>query len=223
MVERLHRDDAVHVTAQRRCDGRLAGREVAHVRDDEGVGLEHLLVRVDEVAEVADCLFFAFNDDLQVDRRLRSVRANRASVDGDARLVVGGTAAEDAAILASRSEWVGRPSSVPSAPAARRSARTSSRSGCRPGRQARRTRRDNRRAHRPFARREAVALQHRDGRVGHLVDWLWREIPGMRMRVSPRASQGLRQPRASSSATFARSSSVFIWSPTLRVYSPLCC
>ena len=92
-------DDAVHQPAQGRGQPRDADRPVGRVGDDDDVRRQQVAVRVQEVGEGrrAD-LLLALDEHRDPDAQLLAQHAQRADVRDDARLVVRGTAAVEAAV-----------------------------------------------------------------------------------------------------------------------------
>ena len=100
MVQHPQLDLAVDQAAQRRRQGRHAHLPVRGVGHDDDVGREQVAVRVQERTERRRArLLLALEEDRDADRQFRAVgqpeRTQRAEVGDDARLVVGGTAAEE--------------------------------------------------------------------------------------------------------------------------------
>ena len=108
-----HVDLEVDEAAEAVADRRDAAVEHRRVGDDDDVGGEVVLVRLDEVVEVGRAdLFFPLEDDLHVDRQpavLLQVRFNRLEVHEDLPLVVGRAARVDFAVADGRLEGRGFP------------------------------------------------------------------------------------------------------------------
>ena len=152
VVRPLDLDLDVGHAAQAVGDGRLVDRRHRRVADDADIGLEQIEVRFDEGAQVGrGDLLFAFEQELQVDRRAIArlqVRLQRLDVDEELPLVVGRAAGVDLAVLDDRLERRRVPAIFDRARAPRRSGRRPARSACPAPRPATRRRR-------PDARRSA--------------------------------------------------------------------
>ena len=104
--QRADLDVHPHQAAQARGEGGLADVPVAGVGDDDDVGLEAVLVGVEQLDEgVGADLLLALDEHHQVDRQLVAEDPDRAEVGGDAGLVVGGAAAVEAV---TRARWLPR-------------------------------------------------------------------------------------------------------------------
>src|SRR4051812_35026444 len=85
-------DLEVREPAQRRQDRRQSRREHRRIRDDDGVGLEQLLLLLDELRQMlAADLLFTLGDDYYVDGQLLAhgeMRFERLDVEEELSLVV---------------------------------------------------------------------------------------------------------------------------------------
>ena len=109
-LERRERDRELAVSAQGLGQRRHADLPVAVVADDHQVRAHQVRMVVDDAEQaLAAVLLGALDQDLDADRRVPAPRAQRRQVRGDARLVVGGTAAVQAPVALHRAERIALP------------------------------------------------------------------------------------------------------------------
>ena len=110
LVEGTEFDDAVDEAAEGGGEGGAADAPVGGVGDDDGVGAEAGGVLGEEVGEVEGAdLFFAFDEDFDVEGEVVIEGVEGGEVDGDAGFVVRCAAAEEAAVALDGFEGWGGP------------------------------------------------------------------------------------------------------------------
>ena len=110
MMQRLDVHVNIGIASQRRGERGDFSGPIARVGDDDHIGIEFVLMLLDEGNEAWRSHFlFAFDEDLDIDLQIVAERLQCAGMNGDSAAIIGRAASVQAGVDYRADEWVGVP------------------------------------------------------------------------------------------------------------------